>query len=90
MAKKEITIEVSKEAYELAEGMANFVGVVRHQLSDGWNSEEDFPAIISAAMSNLVQAIEGLTELDDEWREDRAATVRAFALAGSKFGEQMS
>ena len=89
MATKDITVKVSKESYELGEGMASFIGAVKAALADGWNLGDDLPAIVSAAMTNLVPAVDGLTELDDEWAEDKASFMRAWALAGAQVFEKL-
>ena len=77
MAKQTISIEVSKEAYELASGLAAVVRDCRAALADGWQSGTDLPAILLSAVQNLGKAMQGADQIKGEWTDDKAATVMA-------------
>jgi len=81
MAKLVINQEVSKEAYELAQGLVKFVGAVKAALKDGWQLGSDMPVVVAAAFSELVPAINGATEIPAEYKEDPAAFVNAFVAS---------
>lgn len=85
MAKIKIETEVSKEAYELSQGLVRLVGAVRKSLADGWQTGEDLPAIVAAAMSEVGRMVEGITLLDDEFAEDPAAFTKAFGVSIADF-----
>jgi len=79
MAKLKVELEVSKEAYELAQGIDKFVGALQLALADGWQLGTDMPALLSAAFTDLVPAIQGVDQLGDELKEDKAAFVNALS-----------
>jgi len=89
MATKDVTVAVSKESYELGEGMANFIGAMKAALADGFQVGEDIPLLVSAAVTNLVPAVDGITDIGAEWTEDRAAFMRAWALTGALVLEKL-
>lgn len=80
MAKVSLTVEVSKEAHELAVGLSAIVKSIRQALADGWQVESDAPAIVLAALKELTPAVNGLDKLGAELVEDRAAFVKALGL----------
>lgn len=82
MSKVMVSVEVSKESYELAQGLVKFVGAVRASLADGWQLGADLPELVAAAFSELVPAVNGVQELPLEYKEDPAAFVNAFLLTG--------
>jgi hypothetical protein len=77
MAKKNVTIEVSKEAYELSEGLANFAEAVVNEIRDngGWDMGDDLPAVISAAVTDLIPAIQGFQDISKEFQDDKKALL---------------
>lgn len=77
MAKQTISLEVSKECFELASGLAAIVRDTRTALADGWQSGTDLPAVILSAVHNLGAALQGADKIKGEWSEDKAATVMA-------------
>jgi len=80
MAKVSVSVEVSKEAYELGMGLADFAGAVKSALADGWQVGSDVPAVITAALQHLVPAMNGANNLGSELAEDKAAFVQAWML----------
>lgn len=80
MSTVKIQVEVSKELYEAGQGLAKFVGAMRRALADGWQPGVDLPTALTAAMTTLVPALNGITEVDDEIAQDRGAAARAVAL----------
>lgn len=80
MEKLQKTIEVSKETYELAEGLANFVVAMKDSLSDGWQWGEDLTDAIGEAMEHLVPAVKGSDQIVQEYREAPAETINALVI----------
>jgi len=77
--KVSVEIEVSKEAYELGSGAARFIKAVKDALADGWETGQDLPLVVSALFAEMA-AIEGVDQLDDEYKEDPAAFAKAVML----------
>lgn len=78
--KKTISLEVSKEAHEVAQGVANIVASVRAALADGWQPASDVPTVVLAVIRELGTAMQGADKMKDEWLEDRAATALALSV----------
>lgn len=89
MAVIDVQTKVSKESYELGQGVAGFVGAVKTALADGWQVGQDLPAVVAAAMGHLVPAIDGIQDLPGEAAEDAASFARAWALAGAAVYEKL-
>lgn len=69
MEKVKIELECAKESYELGKGVQDLVEAIRVALSDGWNTSEDLPAIITAAVTKLAPAIQGADKVSEEAKE---------------------
>lgn len=69
-------LDCAKETVEFGEGLAKLVNATREALSDGWQTGEDLPAIITSAVSDLVPALQGMEKISDELK-----TVPSFANA---------
>jgi hypothetical protein len=80
MSTIKVQVEVSKELYEAGQGLADFAAAMRLALADGWQVGSDMPVFMSSAMKSLVPALNGISDIDDEIAEDRAAAARAVAL----------
>lgn len=76
-----VSVEASKEAYELGQGLVKFVAAVKKSLENGWQPGADVSAIMVSAIGDLVPAMDGVTLLDEELKENPAAFVAAFGLA---------
>ena len=70
METKKVELEVSKEMYELGQGIGQVVLKVKEALEDGFQVTQDIPVIIQTAIKDLVPAMKGVDQLDDEARED--------------------
>lgn len=79
-----VDIECSKELYELGKGLAVFVGAVKLALANGFQIGEDLPAIVTAAIANVIPAVDGVTKIGDEWKENKQATINAAMVTGSE------
>jgi len=75
-----VQVEVSKEAYELGQGVAKFVTATKAALADGWQAGQDLPAVMSSAISDLIPALEGVQQIPDE-AQDKQALVNALYLS---------
>jgi hypothetical protein len=62
----EVKVPVSKESYELMQGIAGFLKVVKTALKDGWQPGSDIPAVMVGAMATLVPAMQGVEKLPVE------------------------
>lgn len=80
MAKLDVTVQVSKEAYELGQGVVGIVAAVKKALDDGWDLSEDLPSIVTAAVAEVGPMVEGLDQLDDEFGADPGAFAKALGL----------
>jgi len=87
MAKLTIETEVSKEAYELAQGLGKFAVAIRDAVKDGWQTGEDLPLLVASALTDLVPSAAGAEKLGDEAKEDPFAFGKAFALAGTDIAQ---
>ncbi len=82
----DVTVQVSKETYELSKGVAELTKAVKLALKDGFQVGQDIPPIITAAIQQLA-AIEGVELIDDEMKENPEAFAKAVALGlGEVYG----
>lgn len=77
---QDVTVKVSKEAYELGEGLKKFVLSIKGALADGWQPGQDIPVVLTAALSDLVPAVQGVEKVKEEVKEDLEAFVSALVL----------
>ena len=56
----------AKETVELGEGAAAFIIKLKEALADGWQTGTDLPVAVTAAISDLVPAIQGAEKIGDE------------------------
>lgn len=80
MPKEMREVEVSKEMLELMQGLAGMVLAVRKARKDGWDLGQDLPELIGAAVQHLVPAVDGIELIDDEWKEDKKASLASLSL----------
>lgn len=85
MAKVSKQVQVSKETYELAQGLADIAIEAINASADGWQ-QEDFLKLVTPLVAKLPSMIDGADKIDDEMREDPFAFSAAFALAGMSAG----
>ena len=83
METKVISVVVSKELSELGEGVARFLAVLKQEAQDGFDVS-DISSILSSAMTDLLPALEGVTLVQDELKQDPVAFTNAAALTGAK------
>jgi len=81
MAKVSVEVEVTKEAYELGQGLVDIIKAVKMALADGWQVGKDLPAIVASTVGNLGKMVDGIDQLDDEASEDLAAFAKALGLS---------
>lgn len=82
MAKLQVTLECAKETYELGKGVGDFVAAVKAALSNGWQAGEDVPAVITAALTCLVPALQGAEKIKDELVADKFGVANAAYVTG--------
>lgn len=83
MATVERTITCSKELTELGDGVAKFLKILKEESKDGFDIS-DISTILASAMTDLLPAMDGVTEISQEAEGDRGAFVNASALCGAK------
>ena len=82
MALVKVEIEVSKESYELGQGIAAVVKAALVAGADGWQLGTDLPAIAVSAFGQLA-AIQGVDQIKAEMDADPAAFGKAIMMAVS-------
>lgn len=80
-----VEVQVSQQTYETLKGLAKFIAAVKGPLSDGFQIS-DLPVLISAAVADLVPALNGSDKISSEYAEDPAAFVRAVELGLAELG----
>jgi hypothetical protein len=70
-----IEVEVGKESHELSTGLVNFLKDVQKAIADGYQPDQDFPIMLMSAVNNLIPAVQGMDQVDDEMRENKKAFV---------------
>lgn len=76
----EVSVKVTKEAYELADGLKKFVLDIKGALADGWQPGADLPVVLSAALADLVPAVQGVEKLGDEAKADVQGFINGLVL----------
>lgn len=84
-----LEVEVSKEAYELAQGLYQIVLATKEALADGWNPLTDIPSIMIDAVKVLPSALGGLDLIDDEYLENPEAVLKAFSLSSAQLASMI-
>ncbi len=82
MATIQVTLEASKELSDLGQGLAKFLAAVKLATADGFQVGADLPPLISAAVAELVPAVQGVTLIADE-AKDKKAFANAIAVLGA-------
>lgn len=80
---KMVEVAVAENSYDLMIKMAAFIAAVKTALADGWQMGSDLPVIVTAAIQDLVPAIQDGQKVGDEYAADKAAVIRA-ALLGAE------
>lgn len=87
LIKAEVT--VSKEAYELGIALGKIAVAAKKALADGVQVT-DAAALLAVVMTPEVQAgLMGLEKVPAELKDNKAAFVAAFAVAGVKLAEEL-
>ena len=78
----EVNVKVSKESWELGQGVARFIGTCVKASQDGWSYGDDIPTIVSSAISNLLPALDGISSIASELENDQEAFYNTVSLIG--------
>lgn len=81
MSKVNVTVEVSKEIYDVGQGVAKFVKAMKGALADGWQVGTDLPVAMSHAISDLAPALGSLGGIPGDIAEDKQAAAHAVSLS---------
>ena len=87
--KQQISIEVSKETYELGQGLAKFVMAVKEATDDGFSYGDDIPDIISSAVGDLLPALDGVSDIGKEFKEDPRVFAQTVLIIGTNIVEEL-
>lgn len=68
MEKVKIELECAKEAFELGRALETLVIAVKDAMKDGFQVGQDIPVIITAAITQLPPALDGLGKLPEEMK----------------------
>jgi hypothetical protein len=79
MAILNVTVDVSKETYELGLGIANLIKQLKVALADGWQMGDDLPVALAAAVA-FVPSLDGFDQIDDEMAQNPVEFANALAL----------
>lgn len=79
---QDVTVQVSKESYELGQGVVKFLAALKQALKDGWQPGADLPVLLNAAILDLVPGFQGVEKLGLEKQENLKAFVTAYSLSG--------
>lgn len=83
MATVERTLTCSKELTELGDGVAKFLKILKEESADGFDVS-DISTILASAMTDLLPAMEGVTEISQEATNNRTAFMNASAVCGAQ------
>lgn len=84
--KQMVEVEVTKEAYELGEGLKGVVKAVKDALADGWQAGEDVPAILVNSLTALAPAVIGAEKVGEEAKEELEAFVTGLMVKSKEIG----
>ena len=80
--KQIVEVEVTSNTYELGKALDQFVGAVKQSLDDGWQTSQDVPALISAALAHLVPVLQNVSEVSEDAKDIQAFTNGLFLGLG--------
>jgi hypothetical protein len=80
----DVSVNVSKESYEHGQGVVGFLMALRQALQDGWQTGQDIPILVTAALTNLVPAMQGADQIALETKEDIDAFLKAWLLTAEE------
>ncbi len=81
-----VEVEVAKETYESMQGAAKLTEATFKALADGFQAGQDLAAIAMVAFSAM-DAINGVDLVDDEFKADPAAALKAILLSAADIYE---
>lgn len=69
-----IEVEVTKEVHELGLAFKKIISAYSSAKADGWDTLQDLPAVVLAAIPDLMTALQGIEKSGDEFK---AAPIKA-------------
>ena len=87
MATLKIEVEVGKETHELSTGVVAFLKDIKGAIANGYQADQDFPTILISAVNNLIPAVEGMGQIDDEMRDDKKAFMVSMGMMAGDLWE---
>lgn len=84
MAKVSVSVELNKESLEVFDALAEIAKATKQALSDGFQAGQDLPAIVAAAWLKLPAAIEGISLVSAEAKEDLGAEIATVGEGGRR------
>lgn len=86
MAKKQVTLTVSADSYDFVSASVKLGLKIKSALDDGFQMDKDL-AILLPALVAFGGEVSKVGNIDDDFREDPAATVLAFVAAVAPVAE---
>lgn len=83
----DVSVKLPKESYELSEGLVNTALAIRNALKDGFQPGQDLPVLQSAIFQDLMPAIQGIDDVDDEYKESKLQFLNAWMQSGIRLAE---
>jgi hypothetical protein len=86
MATKMVQVEVSEKGYDLGIALKNIVAAAKQACDDGFQPGQDVPAILSAAVANLLPVMNNIKEIANEPIENPEAFTKALSIPVTEIG----
>jgi len=87
MEKVQVTLDLPKESFELAEGIKKLALSLKEHMKDGFQPITDVPAVVMENLNSMGAALAGIDKIKEEKDEAMASVIKAFALAGADIAE---
>lgn len=81
MSLVKVEVEVPKESYELANGLAKILKAAKDAAADGWQSGQDLPVVLLEAFKELPGMISGFSDVGAEFKADKGKLLLALSIA---------
>lgn len=84
MAKVDVTVQCEQATLDFGTALASFVGATKQALANGWQPIEDIPAVVLAAMTDLIPALKNAAAIPGDLADDKVAFMNSCYLTGTK------
>lgn len=80
MSKISVTVQVESSADTLGKALVDIVTAARKAAADGWNPMTDIPAVVAAAVPDLIAAVSAIGQVPADVADDKVAFVQGIEL----------